>query len=272
MGKTPGKVGTSIPGRLGTGEWGTKEDFENEAREVFLREIQDCAPIVIKQLLKRVWPEFAAAREAWKRKQGITDRSIGFPWPDKVRQAIHDWAGTHHLLNGNNVPGWLLRQVDATFWMWERHPSLRRNNQLSWSGIYTGYLVVDNLRDEELTITLPAYRWHPRRAYGSRESTERFILESLKSALKKRMDEIEALARRRGFCRTPEVRQGDHFNWAVRFQVLGERVTDIASSIRSADGNERTVNSGIEKILSRVGLSRRKEKPGPRPRRVSSGN
>jgi hypothetical protein len=161
------------------------------------------------------------------------------------------------------MPRWLRIQLDCTLSTWELHPELRRPEDFGWAGISTGYWIVDNIRDEEQTITLPEFTWHPRRDRRSRESIERFVLDVVKIALRKRLDEIEELASQRGLLRTPEARQQSHFNWAVRYQCLGERVTDIASSIDAARGDVRTINSGIMKVLSLVGISRRSEKPGP---------
>jgi hypothetical protein len=242
MRKPKNKGGSSLPGRLGTGEWGGQEDFMDEARRMFLREIQVTAPIAIERLQKMVWPEFLAAEAAFTKKRGVRPSSVGFPWPDKLLQAVYDWAKVHHLLQESRVPEWLRHQVRSTFLVWRLYPQRRSIGRFGWAGIYTGYTTCDSIPAEDLTIAISEFTWHPRKDDMSRKDAERFFLERIELELKARMDEIETLVAKRGFIRTPELREDTHVKWAVRFQILGERVTDIAASIGDGDGNERTVN------------------------------
>jgi hypothetical protein len=126
---------------------------------------------------------------------------------------------------------------------WRLHPEFKASGRLGWAGIYTGYMTVHSISTEDLTITISECAWDPRRDGMSRESAERFILEGITLELKDRLDEIEALMAERGLSRTPELRKEEHFKWAVRFQILEERVTDIAASGRGrrqrADGRFR---------------------------------
>lgn len=245
--------GASIRNRLGTGEFGTPEDAADTARGMFLREIQASAPIVLTSLKETVWPDFGKASDS--RLAALGSRTL--------RALIYQWAKRLCLLQNNRVPSWLISQVHATLATWADHPSQCPS---SWGGIYTGY---STRISGGFTITFPEFYWDPRRGFESREHFEDRVVQEIRKILRERLNAIEdLLAKRLGLTRSPEFRRPQHFNWAVRYQVLGERVTDIADSVRAGDIDDRTINSGIKNVLSLVGLSRRAAKPGPRPKRT----
>jgi hypothetical protein len=260
------EFGESIQKLLGTGEWGTKEDAANVAREWFLEEIEASAQIALRELSSMVWPVYRSASESFQRGAKSQQRDscpLMLPWSNLLHETVHFWAAQYHLVRDGNVPHWLVMQLEATFYRWEQFPTLIRGPRLCWEGVHTGYWSEDILPLKELEISFPVFTWHPRKGYESREGIEKSVLEEVRAILKKRLDEIEALAAEHGLQTTPEVRKTEHFNWAVRYQLLGERVTDIASSIRGADCDVRTINSGISKVLSLIDISRRRERPGP---------
>jgi hypothetical protein len=266
--RDPSEFGKTIQNRLGTGELGTPEDFANAARERFIREIESSAQIALRSLLETVWPEFVRARTEVQgagvtKSVGLDSLPASFRWPCFLRETVDQWAAHFHLVQRDQTPRWLIAQLESTFDMWARYPALIQGEQLCWASVYTGHWTVDKLPPEAVTISFPMFSWHPRSGYESRDGAKNRILDEVKGILTKRLDEIEELAIRNGLQTAPAYRETAHFNWAVRYQVLFERVTEIASSPAAAGSDVRAINSGIKKVLSLLGISRRPEKPGP---------
>jgi len=76
-----------------------------------------------------------------------------------------------------------------------------------------------------------------------------------------------ALARARGFQRTPRKADATHYIWLARFQVLGETIEQVAKT-PGAEADRTTVRSALRRTAASVGLVLRTPAPG-RPRRVS---
>jgi hypothetical protein len=55
----------------------------------------------------------------------------------------------------------------------------------------------------------------------------------------------------------PRRKRSQHFDWALRFQIIGHSVPDIATTLRNGDGDERTINAAIDQVLDTLGFSRR---------------
>src|ERR1035441_4851870 len=80
------------------------------------------------------------------------------------------------------------------------------------------------------------------------------------------IDRIEVLAKMRGAVPVPPNREPKRFEWAVRFQVDGERVSNMALEFgpKGAPARERNMRKSIDEVLSWVRLERRRD-PGGRP-------
>jgi len=90
-----------------------------------------------------------------------------------------------------------------------------------------------------------SFGWDP--SGETRAEAERRIMATMRESL----NEIEADARRGGLVERPEIRQAEHFDWTVRFQVRGESVKTISDSFHGTP-DERTIRYGIERTLKLV--------------------
>jgi len=71
------------------------------------------------------------------------------------------------------------------------------------------------------------------------------------------MSELECRAAAGGLVHSRTIRLNPHhYVWAVRFQVLEERIAEIATFVWAAD-NLRAVQTAVRGVLVRIGIDRR---------------
>lgn len=101
---------------------------------------------------------------------------------------------------------------------------------------------------------------------GNRVLTRTQFRSAAVKLLDKGLDRIDALAKMRGAVPVPPNREPKRFEWAVRFQVDGERVSNMALEFgpKGAPARERNMRKAIDEVLSWVRLERRRD-PGGRP-------
>jgi hypothetical protein len=196
------------------------------ARNYFLQVIAEIAQKVLRDLLDNVWT----------------------PWhsyPEAVMQELNRWAERHNFVMKPNGDSWVLLQAKKTLGYWTRNPDLTKKASLTWGPFSYGPAIWP---EEAVSVEIPLHQPVPDPLMA------RAIIRS----------RMERHAREHNLEPTGEYRQLEHFVWAVRFQVLDERASEIAASVRGAAADQRTIDYGISSVLRLVGLRKRKEKPGPR--------
>jgi hypothetical protein len=137
---------------------------------------------------------------------------------------IAAWGTCYHLTHGGQVPAWLCEwpQVD---------PDAEDGHQFD--------------------VDMALGSWDVRRE--TRVSFRRRAL----AAIDARISELELRAEAAGLVPSRTIRLNPHhYVWAARFQVLGERLADIATFVWAAD-NLRAVQKAVRGVLDRVGIDRR---------------
>ena len=107
--------------------------------------------------------------------------------------------------------------------------------------------------------------WEPTAA--TRGDATGAIRERFNAELEKRLDQIQATAKERGFRQIPVKRERDHFDWTVRLHILGETIADIA---RDVHRSRETVSDAVNGILPLLALPTRPKSKGGHPRKVSA--
>jgi hypothetical protein len=210
------------------------EEQQTIARNYFLQVIAEIDQKVLRDLLDNVWTPWHSYPETM------------------VKQEVSRWAARHNLVmkpNGNPgvtvpqfVPEWVLQRAEKTLRYWTRNPDLTKKTVLTW-GIFSYGAAIWS--EEAVNVEIPLHRPVPG------PLTARTIIYS----------QLECYAREHKLERTAVCKQLEKFVWAVRFQVLEERASRIAASVRGVAADQRTINHGISSVLRLVGLRRRQEKP-----------
>lgn len=123
-------------------------------------------------------------------------------------------------------------------------------------------------------IVFPSTAWNPRRE--TRSAARSRILGDLTRELDRQFDAIETVVREAGDRPTPMKESDLHFVWLVRYQVSGERVSEIAATpwkgttarVRDrATVARQTVQEAVVGTAVLVGLPLREPDPRGRPRK-----
>ena len=192
---------------------------------------------------------------------------------------LNGWARQFHLLHRGQPAEWVLRAARLAEFQWqvtdaENRLKAEKGLKAESEGrpktpilfpplAATGALAVT---DDECRINLPPLSWSPlqvsRLPDGNRPLTKVQFRRAVVGLLDKEINRIEALARKRGAVRVPANRNKEHFEWTVRFQVNGERVSTMARGVAE---QERKIRKAIGSVLSWLPLDRRRD-PSGRPR------
>jgi hypothetical protein len=254
-------------------------DDVGEARELFLSLIPEYAkkalPALAKQCLpamrtvledQRRYAQFPDCRYAkgigdtakreryarWKRRFQRAEEKL-LRSEKRLTQCMDGWAIDHHLslILGTtlsvpvlSVPAWIRRQARITLEFWAGAgggPKLE-----SWAFI--------SVYDTE----------RPTAQQGS-ETRKQFAVRA------------KNVARRHGLQRPPRVAL-NHFIWAVQFQVEGRTIMQISAGaehtrqrnpkldpIAEIGMTSENIRVAIHRVLERVGLTPRRDRPGPKP-------
>lgn len=165
---------------------------------------------------------------------------------------IEAWARRYHLTHQGNVPAWVAGAAAATFEAWARYPAWPAD-QFDLNGSIACGEILPN--DIEFNGS-----WNPH-VESLAEVTER-VTERLRR-LNVRPDAGEQVVKS---LRTPE-----HFEWAVRFQVLAESVARIASQLGPDAVEERahTIGTAVRRVLGLVQLDRRNRVGRPKNQKLA---
>jgi len=141
---------------------------------------------------------------------------------------IAAWGERHHLTCAGKVPAWV------------------------YEGPPVGPEPEDSLRFD---VNLALGAWDVRR-----ESRAEFRRRAM-AALDANIGELERRAVAAGLAPSRAIRlNSHHYVWTIRYQVLGERIANIATFVWAAD-NLRAVQKAVRGVLTRVGIDRRDGRP-----------
>ena len=91
----------------------TRKDEKSDARELFLRAVEQHAPEVLQDLRKQVY-------DRWNERA----RQRGAPIPRYLHIAIRGWATRWNLTRKCESAEWIVHQVESTLTDWAQHPKL----------------------------------------------------------------------------------------------------------------------------------------------------
>jgi hypothetical protein len=195
-------------------------------RVCFLRTVAHQAPEVLADLRESVWPAYC--RAAPEIEHSSYDRAwhpAHFPfllWPLWLRMAVRRWGRRHHLVDSRReVPDWIRRQLEYTLSAWAAQPEILKRKPLGWWGLGGSHGI------RRLEPQLPATR-----------------------------AEAEAAQ----LIPWP-IREKQHFDWAVRSQVLGEKASFLAAK-NNADVS--SIHQAVKALLQQIGLAQRARRGRPK--------
>lgn len=217
------------------------------ARELFLNRIRRDAPAVLETLREQVLPVY---REQWSE--------------GRVGMALHEWGSRWNLTDP-----WCLDLALETLREWAGWPLALRH--LTWARpprpdrMWAG-------GDEPRRPTLRLPAWFP--ALQTFASFEAEAREAFERWVQSYREAGEEWASRHGVEPVPDDRPGHEsspalrFSWLVRFQVLGESASAIASAPDPDDPDAPPVDTGtvgdvVAREAARIGLTLRRAGTGP---------
>ena len=147
---------------------------------------------------------------------------------------IDAWARRYHLIHQGNVPAWVAGAAVATLEAWTRCPAWPADEFDLNGTIASGEILPNDIE----------FKWNPHIETRA-AAIERFRRLDVRPGAGEQV--VISL-------RTPE-----HFEWAVRFQALGESVKRIASQLGPDAVEERahTIGAAVRRVLGLVQLDRR---------------
>jgi hypothetical protein len=207
------------------------------ARIAFLEALQDEVPQVLRSLAKG---PLQSAKD-----------SVPF-------EEVADWALTFNLAVDGKPAEWVTAIAHTTIRSWLRNPSRAKRLPLEWSGFSLSKAEFSGLSIAEEDVHIPPLRFSP--LVDRWEQVEATALDHLQ----REHTRIRHLAVRNGLQPTTEIRNGEHFEWAARYQCGLEEVEDIIASLSpvrdavAADSADiSTVRKAVDKILKIMGLTKR---------------
>jgi hypothetical protein len=207
-----------------------------------IRAIEEIAPAVVKSLAREVFPAYHRAA-GWltpfpliepRALESVTLQPNCPAELHTLKHALARWAARWHL----DEPGLRARALD-TLYSWHFRPAPRGKRQ---------WVIVgpESPRPFSHVADVPfvAKGWHPQTE--PQQVAERRILAELRTQVKEHMARVEAIAKNQyGLIKSPIKTQPEHFAWFVRYQVLGESLSDIASL---AETDPPTVHRAIDSV------------------------
>jgi hypothetical protein len=230
-------------------------EVADDLRNFFFREVESTTPEVLKKLRDSVLPEYIRAREAIG--MAVCSR---FSWPKQLGIAVLKWAREVHLLYNGKPPDWVVEQVEATLFLWDRQPALF-STDLCW-GLLGGYSMTVRPREDSFTIELPKFRWDWERGFESSESAKKRILADVAQFVDVRMEEMKQELGR--LPRVPNKLGHNHVKWTVLHQIRRVKFHELAV----LEGvSENTIKNEVTKLKKCIGINlpkgrRRKIVPG----------
>ncbi len=210
------------------------------ARSLFLRAMERVAPHVVRDLQSRLLPRFK--QEAPENQEEM--REILFTHKQEkitatLAPAVREWCAEHRIFNsdqvqsehdgsGPNLLSWFEPVVLQSFMCWALHPE---EVTPRWH-FQDDYSVI--ARSE----TPPAFcfetdGWAVLREPASafRQRVKQLFEATLRQYMAKRLppDDEHAASAQESFPRLPTKFAPHHFDWLVRYQVLGESFRDIGA-------------------------------------------
>ncbi|MEN6535332.1 MAG: hypothetical protein ABFD89_16830 [Bryobacteraceae bacterium] len=239
------------PIRLGFGgELQPVADQVIVTRNRFFSAIEEHAPIALETLASNVLPVYLDARAAWSREYPDREDPL-FPISDELYKSIASWARQYYLTFHNEVPRWVLLQAQITLWQWSHRPELvpKSFGLLAPSSFFRKPKTAKGRIDFEWNVI----RETRAEAETRIVATLRALLGEILKCETDRLLDILDKGASKVFREIDTMRGEQHFEWAVRYQIIGQDVSEIAYS----KGHKRTVNAGLKAVLDLVGLTRR---------------
>ncbi len=230
------------------------------ARGRFLQAVRRIVPDVLDDLAGEpyaLYEQLAQATELpdraeWQEYLSATPDSDAALVP--LRDNLQSWAQRWHL-----ETDWCLERALDTLGFWHRWPGSYLL-QRKWGG--RGHAFWHALNAEERCFTFTHPGWEP--TEDTRANAARAIRAEFKKRLSEYLDEIDHLARHRGYVPTPKKRVGDdHFDWLVMYQVQELSYPQIA---RRVCLERQSVTDGIKDAARLIDLPLRPPSPVGRPR------
>lgn len=198
------------------------------ARVAFLNAVRLHVPEVLEQLngqpfefYKNIGAPFV---QWWEVKYRRVGRESG------LRGALLLWAKAWRL-----EPEWCLEHALRTLWEWHNFSSQRE--KLMWQQGGGGWVVPTN--EEERRFTFEHSGWEP--TYDFRKTIKQKIQEEFTQQLEEYLDRIETLVKERGYVKTKQKNEPEHFEWLACFQVKGMSYGEIKKSFKPQPGTEEKV-------------------------------
>ncbi|MDQ3805490.1 MAG: hypothetical protein M3416_16885 [Acidobacteriota bacterium] len=192
------------------------------ARVAFLNAVRRHIPEVLEELngqpfecYKNIGAPFA---QWWEIKHGRVGRE------SSLRASLFRWSKTWRL-----EPEWCLDHALRTLWEWHAFPSQREKLMWQQGG---GWMVPTNEEERRFTFEHPG--WEP--THDFRKSIKREIQEAFNRQLEEYLDRMESLVKERGYVKTKQKNEPEHFEWLACFQVKGMNYAEIRDSFKPQAG------------------------------------
>jgi hypothetical protein len=230
-----------------------------------LQAIEKRAPKVVTSLARQVLPAYKRAIPHLggvtltdpQTLDALTRQPTSPPEFHDLKRALTRWAQRWRL----NESGLLVRSLE-TLHAWHCQP---RQGRRQWC-IQHGPDSPQSCPHVAL-VQFVVQAWHPRTE--PRQAAEKRIQEELRRQTRKYLDHVEAEAQQRhGLVKSPVKTEENHFEWFVRYQVLGESLSSIAEGGKTDPPTVQRAVDGVGRLLSGPHWPAWKRPPGksgPRP-------
>jgi len=270
--------------RLGRGEYEWNQEFSTEhMRNLFLEAVQRVEPAVLRSLEAGPFILFQRLQRGGERLGG-----------NELREAVSTWLHRWHLPCPPKNDDWCERRAFHTMGAWMMHAGWQGNQwALSRVGVADPkthtipgpiYNMLLPPKELQFTFTLksPDFSaenwnqdawWDP--TLETRSAATARIRAAFEAALDAYTEQLSRYVERVliDFKATPSKRQLDHFEWLARYQVSGEKFSQIAKDSPQITG--AAVKMAVWRLARQIDLPRRTLKPkshtsappGPQPKR-----
>jgi hypothetical protein len=212
------------------------------ARVAFLNAVSLHVPKVLEELSCQPFEIYksigAPFVQWWEIKYGRVGGMTG------LRGSLIGWSNVWRL-----TPEWCLEHALRTMWEWRNLPP--RHEKLMWQQGGGGWVVPT--REEERRFTFEHPGWEP--TYDFRRSIKQEIQEAFNQQLEAYLDRIESLVKERGFVKTKQKNEREHFEWLACFQVKGMSYGEIKDSFKQQTNprNKVYVSDDTKSIRKAIG-------------------
>jgi len=254
-------------GRHRLGEWrrekpGEGSTVQADARALFLLSLRRVAPEAMKDLAGE---PYELISKAIAERGDVEERiRLALPFllsgsdpgalewlytPEAVRAAsgISVWGNRWNL-----GAAWVLDQAVQTLAIWLQTFGLRERHD--WGPFYNGFMIYE-------PPSVAVRGWNP---YEETESEARNrMMKEFKLRLTQHLDSTREDLAVQAFERAPRKSAAEHFEWLVRYQVLGDSYRAIADDVGR---DVQTVREAIDSTCRLIGIPLRPPEKGGRPK------